>query len=57
MSNIFDQEKKNSRGFHKNSDGSWGTDDHDGELLKGLAAVITAIGSAVVGILSTKKNG
>lgn len=52
MSKMSDLLKK-SPNIHKGSDGSWGTDDHDGEILKGIAEVIKAIGSLLLGV--TKK--
>ena len=52
MSDIL----KSQPNLHRNSDESWGTDDHDGDILKGLAAVVTAIGGAVAAVLSAKKK-
>ena len=56
MSKIGKILQKNGNGIHKNSDGSWGTDDHDADILKGLAVVITAIGTAVATIIGSKKK-
>lgn len=55
MSKLSDFMKGQPR-LHRNSDGSWGTDDHDGDILKGLAVVITAIGGAIAAVLNAKKK-
>lgn len=52
MSKLTDKVFNTGKGFHKNSDGSWGTDPHDADILKGFAEVITAI---IKGIVSFKK--
>ena len=56
MSIIGEYIKKNGSNIHRNADGSWGTDDHDADILKGLAVVITAIGTAVATIIGSKKK-
>ena len=50
---IEDQINNNSRGFHKNSDGSWGTDPHDGD---NIAKIIASIGKMIADIIIAKKR-
>lgn len=56
MSKIDKIFQKKGKGIHTNPDGTWGTDGHDADILKGLAAVITAIGTAVATIIGSKKK-
>ncbi len=56
MSKIDKLFKKDRDDFHTNSDGTWGTDDHDADILKGLAVLITAITTAVATIIGSKKK-
>lgn len=43
MGNLFKDVLKNSDSLHKDKDGNWGTDAHDEDILKGVAAVVSAI--------------
>jgi len=56
MSKVNKQLSNNLRDFHKNSDGSYGTDPHDADILNALATVITAIGSIVSTFIGPKKK-
>ena len=49
MSKVNKQLSNNLRDFHKNSDGSYGTDPHDADLLRGLAEVIKVVASIFIG--------
>ena len=52
MSKVNKQLSNNLRDFHKNSDGSYGTDPHDADLLRGLAEVIKVVVSIFIGAKS-----
>lgn len=55
MSKLSDQLKNKSFDLHRDKDGSWGTDSHDADILKGLAAVVSAIGT-IIGVIIAKKK-
>ena len=47
---LMKQIQKNSHGLHRNADGSWGTDEHDGknigEILRGIGEMVAIISGA-----------
>lgn len=50
---LMKQMQKNSRGFHHNADGSWGTDEHDGKI---IGDIFRGIGEMVAIIIGAKKR-
>ena len=56
MSKVNKQLSNNLRDFHKNSDGSYGTDPHDADLLRGLAEVIKAVASVASIFIGAKRK-
>ena len=52
MGELLKEVNKNSKSFHRNADGSWGTDEHDGKI---IGDVIKAIFNGVVEIIKAKK--
>lgn len=54
MGNILkDKFNEQARGLHKNADGSWGTDDHDGQI---IGDILRGIGGMIKEILLAKKQ-
>ena len=56
MGNLFKDSLKNSTSLHKDKNGKWSTDPHDADIFKGIAAVITAIGTAIGTVIVSKKQ-
>lgn len=52
MGKLLKEFNKNSRSFHRNADGSWGTDEHDGKI---IGDVIKAIFNGIAEIIKAKK--
>lgn len=49
MGNLLKDAFKNSGSLHRGSDGSWGTDQHDADIIKAIAEVIKAFGELILG--------
>ena len=49
MGNLLKDAFKNSSFLHQGSDGSWGTDPHDADIIKAIAEVIKSIGELIIG--------